>query len=302
MAQTNTKTSSDVRGFRRLVVALLIVPFLAIFLFWRIESTRIEQFRADLTDAIVPNFSWIMEPLTTGVQLVGSFQGYVNLNEQNQELRRELQQMKAWKEAALQLEQENAHLLRLNNVQLDPEFTYVTGVVLADSGSPFRQSVLINIGRQDGVLDGWAAMDGIGVVGRIAGVGRKTARVVLLTDTSMRVPVVIQPSGERAILAGDGTTRPTLELLENRQRVRPGDRIVTTGDGGVFPSNLLVGEVMQTASRELRATLLADYENLKFLRIARSQPRNDVDTLGSLIVDPGAGVSGSSGAVLETTQ
>ena len=58
--------------------------------------------------------------------------------------------MQAWKEAALQLEQENARLLDLNNVRLDPRLTYVTGVVLADSGSPFRQSVLLNVGARDG--------------------------------------------------------------------------------------------------------------------------------------------------------
>ncbi len=48
--------------------------------------------------------------------------------------------MMAWKEAALQREQENARLLDLNNVRLDPKFTKITGVVLADSGSPFRQN------------------------------------------------------------------------------------------------------------------------------------------------------------------
>ena len=84
--------------------------------------------------------------------------------------------MQAWKEAALQLEQENARLLDLNNVRLDPRLTFVTGVVLADSGSPFRQSVLLNVGARDGLRDGWAAMDGIGLVGRISGTGRNTPR------------------------------------------------------------------------------------------------------------------------------
>ena len=62
---------------------------------------------------------------------------------------------RAWKEAALQREQENARLLDLNNVRLDPNFTKITGVVLADSGSPFRQTVLLNVGRRDGIVDGW---------------------------------------------------------------------------------------------------------------------------------------------------
>mgnify|MGYP006190685543 CR=1 FL=1 len=93
-------------------------------------------------------------PITKAAAMVDEFQSYASLYEQNQELRRELQQMKAWKEAALQLEQKNARLLDLNNVRLDPKFTHVTGVVMADSGSPFRQSVLLNVGARDGVRDG----------------------------------------------------------------------------------------------------------------------------------------------------
>ena len=70
------------------------------------------------------------------VNLLRDFQSYQRLSEQNQELRRELRQMQAWKEAALQLEQENARLLDLNKVRLDPRLTYITGVVLADQGRP----------------------------------------------------------------------------------------------------------------------------------------------------------------------
>jgi rod shape-determining protein MreC len=64
------------------------------------------------------------------------FQSYARLFEQNQELRRELQQMRAWREAALQLEQENARLLDLNRVQLDPELTFVTGLVWPTAARP----------------------------------------------------------------------------------------------------------------------------------------------------------------------
>ena len=73
--------------------------------------------------------------------IISDFQSYRKIYEQNQELRRELQRMESWKEAALQLEQENARLLDLNNVRLDPRLTSISGNVLADSGSPYRQSV-----------------------------------------------------------------------------------------------------------------------------------------------------------------
>ncbi|WP_415404513.1 rod shape-determining protein MreC [Tateyamaria sp. SN3-11] len=254
---------------RRLVLAVLVLALSGVFLLWRIDSPRVERFRAQVTDRIVPNMDWAMAPITGTINLARDFQSYRRIAEQNTELRRELRQMQAWKEAALQLEQENARLLDLNNVRLDPRLTYITGVVLADSGSPFRQSVLLNVGARDGIVEGWATMDGIGLVGRISGVAQNTARVIMVTDASSRVPAVIQPSGQRAIVAGDNSAAPPIDFLENPDLVRPGDRVVTSGDGGVFPAGLLIGQVAADPGGRLRVRLAADYERLEFLRVLR---------------------------------
>jgi rod shape-determining protein MreC len=280
----NDRNTEDYFGpIRRLLVGILVFALLGIFLVWRIDSPRVERFRLAVIDRVVPSFDWAMAPVTGMANLISDFQSYQQLAAQNGDLRRELQQMKAWKEAALQLEQENAKLLGLNNVRLDPELTYITGVVLTDSGSPFRQSVLLNVGARDGLVDGWPTMDGIGLVGRISGVGEKTARVILLTDTSSRIPITIQPSGQHAILGGDNTLNPPIEFLENSDLVRPGDRVVTSGDGGVFPADLLVGQVALGNDRRLRVRLSADYERLEFLRVLRSRPNDGITDPGSLL-------------------
>jgi rod shape-determining protein MreC len=267
----------------RLMLGALVVMLLGLFLLWRIDSPRVERLRMEITDRVIPNFAAITAPMTSAVNILRSARSYTRIYQQNQELRRELQQMKAWKEAALQREQENARLLDLNNVRLDPKFTKITGVVLADSGSPFRQTVLLNVGRRDGIVDGWAAIDGIGLVGRIAGVGERTSRVILLTDTASRIAVSIESNGQRAMIVGDNTSRPPLEFLEAPETVRPGDRVVTSGDGGVFPSGLLVGQVTQNLSGRLRVRLAADMQRLEFLRVVRHQPRELISTAGDLV-------------------
>ena len=267
----NPSNSQDYTGpLRRLLLVVLSLVLIAIFLVWRIDSPRVERFRAQVTDRIVPNFDWAMAPVTGTIDLFRDYQSYQRIAEQNQELRRELRKMQSWKEAALQLEQENARLLDLNKVRLDPRLTFITGVVLADSGSPFRQSVLLNVGARDGLVDGWATMDGIGLVGRISGVAKNTSRVILLTDASSRIPAVIQPSGQRAIIAGDNSAAPPLDFIESPDLVRPGDRVVSSGDGGVFPAGLVIGQVAADPGGRLRVRLAADYERLKFLRVLRS--------------------------------
>lgn len=283
MARDHNTSDRYATTLGRLILSALIVLLLGLFLLWRIDSPRVERVRMAVIDKVIPNFSWATSPLTGAMNVLRSARSYTHIYQQNQNLRRELQQMMAWKEAALQREQENARLLDLNNVRLDPKFTKITGVVLADSGSPFRQTVLLNIGQRDGIINGWAVMDGIGLVGRIAGVGERTSRVILLGDTSSRVAVKIESNGQTALVVGDNTSRPPIEFLENSETVYPGDRIVTSGDGGVFPSGILVGQVTQTPSGRLRVRLAADMQRLEFLRVIRHQPREKISTTGGLV-------------------
>ncbi len=268
---------------RRLITVFLILVLFGLFVVWRIDNPRVEKLRALVIDTFVPNFEWILRPMTSVVKLAQDYQSYEKLLEQNKELRRELQQMKSWKEAALQLEQENARLLDLNKLRLDSKLTHVSGIVIADSGSPFRQSVLLNIGSRDGIQDGWAAMDGLGLVGRISGVGASTSRVILLTDNASQIPVILQPSGQRAILMGDNSFAPPVEFIENVDLVRPGDRIVTSGGEGVLPAGLLVGALAMDPNGRLRARLAADYERLEFLKVLRDYGTEKIESFGSLL-------------------
>ena len=300
MPQDLRQSDEFTRPLRRILQAVIILCLLGVFLVWRIDSPRVERFRSQVIDQVMPSFTWAMTPVMAITELALNFQSYQSLYEQNQELRRELQQMKSWKEAALQLEQENARLLDLNKVRLDPDLTRVTGVVLADSGSPFRQSVLLNVGARDGILDGWATMDGLGLVGRISGVGAKSSRVILLTDASSRIPATIEPSGQSVLIVGDNTLAPPIDFIENPELVRPGDRIVSSGDGKVFPPGLLIGQVAKDPGGRLRVRLAADYERLKFLRVLRSTSRRDVDGPGTLIAPKQASgrLTGAAAGVL----
>ena len=284
MARERPQRDEYTGPLRRLLLGVIVLCLLGIFLVWRIDSPRVERFRAQVADRVVPSLDWAMKPVTGTINLIRDFQSYQRLADQNRELRSELRQMQAWKEAALQLEQENARLLDLDNVRLDPRLTYITGVVMADSGSPFRQSVLLNVGARDGIVDGWAAMDGIGLVGRISGVGQDTARVILLTDASSAIPATIQPSGQTALVTGDNTAAPLIAFIENDDFVRPGDRVVSSGDGGVFPAGLLIGQVAADPGGRLRVRLAADFERLEFLRILRHLGAETVRDPGTLVL------------------
>jgi len=282
----DTSISNSWRVLRRFLVGVLFVLLLGLFLLSRIDNPRAERFRMALVDRFFPSFEWALVPVTSMTRMVSDFQSYTRVYEQNQELRRELQRMKGWREAALQLEQKNAQLLALNNVKLNSRLAFITGEVMTDSGGPFSQSALVNIGRQDGVSDGFAAVDGLGLVGRIAGVGELTSRVLFLSDVSSSVPVVVIPSGRRAILRGDNTIVPPLDFLDSEAGVQAGSRVMTSGDGGVFPADILVGQVAVDPQGRFRVRLAADYENLDFIRVLKITPREDISGTGDIIGAP----------------
>ncbi|MFO1207827.1 MAG: rod shape-determining protein MreC [Amaricoccus sp.] len=283
MAVRSDSPPDYLRGARRVVVGVVAAMLCALFLLWRIDNARVEQLRASIVDTFVPSFGWTVKPVATTARMIADLRAYGRVYQQNAELRRELQRMQGWREAALQLEQKNARLLALNHVRLNPRITYVTGEVMADAGSPFRRSATVNVGAVDGVEDGAAVIDGLGLVGRIAGVAEKSSRIIFLNDGSSRVPAVIRPSGQRTIVTGDNSPAPTLEFLEQSDELHAGDRVVSSGDGGLYPPDLLIGQVYVGGDGRQRVRLAADFRELDFVRVLRRVAPAAIEGPGGLI-------------------
>jgi len=272
------------RTVHRILLGFVVFVSLALLVMWRSNNPRLERLRMGLADSVLPTMGWLNQPVEFIDGMTRDYRNFIDVYNQNRTLRREIQRLRAWRETARQLEEENAQLRALNNVRLAPHTTFVTGDVMADSGGPFLQSALVNVGRRDGVIDGAAAVDGSGLVGRVVGIGEHATRLLLLTDFSSRVPVLVQPSGRRAILAGDGTPAPKMEFVENPDEVKPGDPVRTSGEGGVFPPDLPVGRLVALPGGAWRVALNADYARLEFVRLLRYAPDTRIDRTGGLIL------------------
>lgn len=283
MSSRNDPEPDYVASLRRILLGAIIVVLIGLFFLWRVDNARVERLRAGLVDRFVPSFEWTIEPVARVGRILSDLRSYQRVHEQNEELRRELQRMQGWREVALQLEQKNARLLALNKVRLNARTTFVSGEIIADASSPFQRSAMVNVGRIDGVVDGSAVMDGLGLVGRIAGVGERSARILLLTDGSSRVPALIRPSGQRAIVTGNNTRAPFLDFVDQSDEIRPGDQVVTSGDGGLYPPDIVIGRVLMGSDGRLRTRLAADYGHLDFVRVVRQRPPEPVAGPGGLI-------------------
>ena len=253
------------------IITFIFVCLTLIFILWRVDNTRTELIRTKIIDFVSPLTIPLNYPIKVVGDLVRYFEIYSSLLEENKELKRDLQNMTGWKEKALQLEQKNAQLRALNNVKLSEDLIWVTGEMMADSGSPFYQSGVINIGSKDGIKNGSAAVDGLGLVGRISGVGQKVARVLFLTDISSAIPIKIKRSNQKGLMIGDNSPWPLIEFVEEKGLINIGDRVFTSGDGNVFPSDILIGTILIDNKKKLRVKPVANFESLEFLRILNTK-------------------------------
>jgi rod shape-determining protein MreC len=149
----------------------------------------------------------------------------------------------------------------------DPRAKYIAARVIGDSGGAFVRSMLINAGGRDGLVKGQAAMTGQGLAGRVIAVGLRSARILLITDINSRVPVIVQSSRDRAILAGDNSRLPRLAFLPSNASVNSGDIIVTSGHGGIFPAGLPVGRASRSDDGTVRVNPFVQFEKLEFVRV-----------------------------------
>jgi rod shape-determining protein MreC len=129
------------------------------------------------------------------------------------------------------------------------------------------RNVLVNAGAGDGVARGQAALTGEGLIGRVSEVGSRTARILLLTDLNSHIPVSVERTGQRAMLDGDNSDRPRLVFLDPKATIEPGDRVITSGSGGVFPPGLPVGIVASTENGVIRLETYAELSRLQMVRV-----------------------------------
>lgn len=174
-----------------------------------------------------------------------------SLRAQNEALEKEVSGLQA---QVIELEQQlrEAQVLYalLNFARSSPQSTYVAGAVIGRDPSPFLHYVIIDHGSDSGLRHGMPVITDQGLVGRIDAVTATAARVELITDPGSVVNVRLESSGTEAQIHGSVTGEITLEMVSQDVDLQPGELILTSGLGGGYPADILVGQVVSVRSTE----------------------------------------------------
>jgi len=254
---------------QRFTFLLLLAAAAGLMLLGKADTVLVERLRVAVTDSIAPLLDALSRPTAVVNDLIEHGRNVYGLALENRTLREENARLLQWQAVARRLEVENAALRGLTGYVPEAAASDISARVIGASGGAYVRSVLIAAGSRHGVRKGQAAVAGAGLAGRVTEVGDRSARVLLITDLNSRIPVVVEGSRDQAVLAGDNSDRPRLDYLRSNARVSPGDRVVTSGIGGIFPPGIPVGIVVGVGGVDggFRVQPPIDWDRLEFLRL-----------------------------------
>lgn len=235
---------------------------------------------------IVSAQTWLSERFMAVQSLLSTPREITELTQRNAELEVEVASLET---QIIELQQQLTEYQILSSL-LDfarayPEYEYVGASVIGRDPSPFLQYVIINRGSDDGLRRGMPVVTQQGLVGRISRVTAAAANVQLITDPAMSINVRLQPSRERAVLSGSITGDLTLDFIPQEADVNPGDLVLTSGFGGNYPPNILIGQVTGVRSQDYdlfqsgSVQPVVDFEQLEIVLVISNFQPIDIEPL-----------------------
>ena len=226
-----------------------------------------DPLRTKVADGFSPVLFMVSLPFQHVAMFFHDVTSLAQLQADNLRLEQENIKLRDWYQTALLLDSENKSLRELLNLKVDPQYKHISARVIADAGNTYVKSLIVPVGMRDGVKKGAAVLSGDGLIGRIVEAGENTSRILLITDINSRVPIVVEDTGQHAIMAGENTSDPILIHLPQDSEIVHGSRLITSGYGGMYPHGLPVGKVMTDTENVMGVALFSNFNTIQIVRI-----------------------------------
>jgi rod shape-determining protein MreC len=226
------------------------------------------------TSSLITVQSWFSSRFVAVQDFLTAPRNMAALQQRNSDLESEVSELQA---QVIQLQQEVGQTQILaalvDFAQANSENKYQGAAVIGRDPSPFLQFVIINVGSNNGIQRGMPVVTNQGLVGRVDAVIADAARVQLITDPASNINVHLQNAQADASLVGSVTGDVTLDLIPQDVNLEPGDLVLTSGLGGGYPPDLIVGQVVNVRTRDFdlfqKATVqpVVDFNRLQIVLV-----------------------------------
>ena len=227
----------------------------------------ISQVRIEIADFSSRLVSIVYKPLEAFGYFIEYVGEYVDVKDENLRLKEENKKLLYWVHRSEQLEKENEKLKKEIHFMSPVTARYWSGYIVADNGGVFSRSVLVRLGKKQGIKKGFVAQYNSGLIGRVENVGTTTSQILLLTDYASRVPVLVGDKRYLGIAVGDNAPLLKLTALPEGANVEVGDYVMTSGHAGVYPPGLAVGSVVRVEKDDIFVRPFVYREDTPFVTI-----------------------------------
>jgi len=251
----------------RVIASLLLLGSFSFVIISKTHENVARTVRTNITETVVPLISILSKPVDAMASLSDWAHELITVREENRALKSENSRLRQWQAVATEVQSENTKLRELLKFAPANKSAYTSARVAADTTSPYSRSALITSGSDQGVQEDLAVVNDGGLVGRVVEVGKKTSRILLLTDMNSRIPVLSENSRERAIAGGGSGDNLSLLYLPENSKMKMGEKIITSGDGGVLPPGLPVGVVVKIDKGTAIVKPFVDWYHLEYVSV-----------------------------------
>ncbi len=237
------------RASARIILTVLLVLSVILFFSSQGREDTLQKARQAVQDGSSPVMTYLTMPVRGFENMLDNIRARSQVHAENKRLKQELSRMRDIEARANSLAFKLSRFETILNAdtQSDIPDRKIAARAVSEYNGPFAKSILINAGADKGVTKGDAVMTVDGLLGHVVRVGRNSSRVLHIEDLNSRISVMSERSRGRAILTGNNTAYPVLSFVAETADWQAGDRVVTSGDGGVLPPGLPIGELKPKA-------------------------------------------------------
>lgn len=270
------------------LLLLLVSGFLLLSSLYAAQASVFQKARESALQAASPVLSLFSGPVGFVEEMIGGVRDYFFVLEQNKALREEIAALRMWEQEARDLRDVLGAYEALGHLRAPPGAVSINAAVIGESNDAFVHTMIVNAGAADNVRKGLAVVDDRGLVGHVVTVSRDAARVLLLTDVQSNVPVYVEGGDVEGILSGQTRSDPAITFTRNDDLdlLAPGQKVFTSGAGGVMPRGLPVGVIARVGDSSALVALDSNYARTRIVRILNY-------TFPEITAD--GGVAGASG-------
>lgn len=250
---------------KRFLLSIFIV--LSLYLLYVLKPKQLSNFTLETVGNIstlgLNIYDRVFAPI---ISLYEKLEQFKDLKTENLRLKLKLAELYNLENTVEALKAENLALKNLLNVVSDEKYEHITARLLSVSLNPFSKTILVGAGSKNGIKVNQVVANAQGLVGRITQVSDNYSRVMLINDINSRVPIVTLLTQERGILAGNNQNTKIVYLQKNHT-IKQGEKVITSGDGMMYPRGIIVGEVSKVSEDEVQVEPITNFNKTDFVNI-----------------------------------